>query len=138
MKMHKITLYLGGKHSSAEYAALTAEYIKRLEKWAKVTTIYTENPSPAVGSYLICLDSRGESVTTELMAIRLKICLDRGQSVSVIIGGAYGIADDLIKKSDMLLAYGRTTFPHELARLMTAEQLYRAFSVIYGSKYHHQ
>ena len=56
--------------------------------------------------------------------------------VGLIIGGADGLTDEVRKKADLLLAFGRATWPHMLARAMLAEQLYRASSILEGHPYH--
>jgi 23S rRNA (pseudouridine1915-N3)-methyltransferase len=54
-----------------------------------------------------------------------------------VIGGAYGVTDEVKRRADYVWSFSRLVFPHELVRLLLSEQLYRAYDLIHGGKYHH-
>lgn len=86
---------------------------------------------------LIALDERGKTLSSPEFASKLGEWRDQGCSTAVfIIGGADGIDPALRAKADMSLSFGRMVWPHMLVRVMLAEQLYRATSILTGSPYH--
>ena len=86
---------------------------------------------------LILLDARGRTFSSEQFASWIGHERDSGsQSLHFAIGPADGWSDQARKRADLLLSFGPMTFPHELARLMLAEQLYRAFTILAGHPYH--
>jgi len=85
----------------------------------------------------ILLDERGESLDSATLAQRLGRWRDDGRPAAVfIIGGDDGLAPSLRDKATMRLAFGAATWPHQLARVMLLEQLYRAMSILSGHPYH--
>lgn len=86
----------------------------------------------------ICLDSRGRTLSSPQMGQKLKAWLEEpGSCPCFILGGAYGLAEQVTAKSSMLLSFGPMTLPHELARIVLLEQLYRASTIIHNHPYHH-
>lgn len=89
------------------------------------------------GAALLVLDERGETITSPEFANRLAAWRDTGRGdLACVIGGADGIAADLRARADFTLSLGRMVWPHLLVRVMLAEQLYRAASILAGSPYH--
>ncbi|MCB1834913.1 MAG: 23S rRNA (pseudouridine(1915)-N(3))-methyltransferase RlmH [Geminicoccaceae bacterium] len=89
------------------------------------------------GDFVIALDERGRDLSSRDLATRMGRLRDEGRgTVSVIVGGADGLAERLRQRADMLLAFGRATWPHMLVRVMLMEQLYRASSILGGHPYH--
>jgi 23S rRNA (pseudouridine1915-N3)-methyltransferase len=89
------------------------------------------------GSLLVCLDERGSLMSSPEFAKKLQGWADQGRSdVCFVIGGADGIDPSLRAEADMLLSFGKMVWPHKLVRVMIAEQLYRAASIIAGTPYH--
>ena len=78
----------------------------------------------------------GKSFTSEEFAKWLQRERENDRDAAFVIGGAYGLSDELIAQSSMKLSLAPWTLPHELARLVLAEQLYRAGSIIRGEPYH--
>ena len=101
---------------------------------AEATLLRAAIPS---GSLLVCLDERGSLISSPDFAKKLQGWADQGRSdVCFVIGGADGIDPALRAEADMLLSFGKMVWPHKLVRVMLAEQLYRAASIVAGTPYH--
>lgn len=88
-------------------------------------------------SKVIALDERGKSFSSEGFATKLGDWRDEGHSDFVfIIGGADGLADEVRRRADLILQLGEMTWPHQLVRVLLAEQLFRAQSIWSGHPYH--
>lgn len=86
---------------------------------------------------LIVLDQRGRELDSIQLSRFVRKELDSGVSeMWMVIGGPVGISPELLKSADSVLALSKMTLPHDLARLMLVEQLYRAFTIIKGEPYH--
>jgi 23S rRNA (pseudouridine1915-N3)-methyltransferase len=86
---------------------------------------------------VIILDQRGKILSSETFAQYLDNNFKSGKSrIDFVIGSALGLSDEVKAKADLLLSFSKMTFPHELSKLMLAEQLYRAMSILHGGKYH--
>ncbi|WP_224824140.1 23S rRNA (pseudouridine(1915)-N(3))-methyltransferase RlmH [Cognatishimia sp. MH4019] len=89
------------------------------------------------GSKLAVMDERGKVMTSPDFATKLGDWRDTGTSdLAIVIGGADGIAPDLRAEADFALSFGKMVWPHMLVRVMLAEQLYRAASILAGAPYH--
>jgi 23S rRNA (pseudouridine1915-N3)-methyltransferase len=89
------------------------------------------------GARRVVLDSRGKSLSSEEFAAKLKNFRDAGADAAVFqIGGADGLPDDARKGADLVLAFGTATFPHQFVRILLAEQIYRAITILTGHPYH--
>ena len=88
------------------------------------------------GAKIIRLDERGSGMRSEEFAAELSRIRDNGQDLCFVIGGADGYSKDVIAASPSTLSLGEFTWPHRLARIMLAEQVYRAFSILAGTPYH--
>jgi 23S rRNA (pseudouridine1915-N3)-methyltransferase len=90
-----------------------------------------------VPAKLILLDARGRTMSSEQLALWIGQERDTGiQHLHFAIGPADGWSKESRERADLLLSFGPMTFPHELARVMLAEQLYRAFTILAGHPYH--
>lgn len=89
------------------------------------------------GAFLVLLDERGENVDSPRIAATLRRAFDAGRSVTVVIGGAYGVDDRVRQRADFVWSLSRLVFPHQLVRLILAEQLYRAQEIDARRPYHH-
>lgn len=86
---------------------------------------------------LVALDQRGRQLSSEQFAEQLRQWIEGpAPQIVFVVGGAEGLDDDLRRRADQLLSFGQMTFAHQLARLMLAEQIYRAVSIWAGSPYH--
>ena len=88
------------------------------------------------GAWLVALDERGKDWTTEHLADQLRRWRDSADDIVFAIGGADGLDDDLKQEARTLLRVSSMTLPHALARVVLAEQLYRASSILAGHPYH--
>jgi 23S rRNA (pseudouridine1915-N3)-methyltransferase len=88
---------------------------------------------------LIALDEHGRLLGSQSFATRLRSWQQQGRSdLGFLIGGPDGLAADLIERADLVLALGRMTWPHRLSRVLLAEQLYRASTILAGHPYHRE
>ena len=89
------------------------------------------------GAAVVALDERGRDPTSEDLARQLGLWRDGGRrTAAFLIGGPDGLADAALAAADLRLAFGRLTWPHRLVRVMLAEQLYRATTILAGHPYH--
>jgi 23S rRNA (pseudouridine1915-N3)-methyltransferase len=88
------------------------------------------------GWTIVALDERGEAWSTAQLAARVRGWSNSGQSVAFVIGSADGLAEVIRCDADVIMALSALTLPHGLARVVLAEQLYRATSLLQGHPYH--
>lgn len=89
--------------------------------------------------YLVLLDERGKQMTSEGVATFLQQRANESEkNIVFLIGGAYGVSDAVFKRANFKWSLSQLVFPHQLVRLILAEQVYRACSIIRNEKYHHQ
>lgn len=89
------------------------------------------------GASLVVLDERARSVSSEEFAAMIRTRRDGGgRGLAFAIGGADGLDPDLRARADLALSFGAMTLPHQIVRLLVAEQIYRAMSIIAGHPYH--
>ena len=88
--------------------------------------------------YVILLDERGTLLDSPALSRALKSPLDASRSMVLVIGGAYGVNEALTARADLVWSLSPLVFPHQLVRLILAEQLYRAQEIASGRPYHHQ
>ena len=86
--------------------------------------------------YVVALDEHGKEMTTRELASWLAVRLQDGSDLAFLIGGPDGFAADVLQRSDFKWSLSRLTFPHALVRVVLAEQLYRAHSVLSNHPYH--
>lgn len=85
---------------------------------------------------LVALDPGGRELTSPQVAERLRGWRDTGVAVAFAIGGAEGLSEAVLTRAELCLSFGAQTWPHMLARVMLAEQLYRAAAILSGHPYH--
>ena len=129
-----------GKIARSPEAELVARYEKRMSWPVKFTELPDTGgkiPELAGRTRIVLLDERGETLSSEEFAATLGRWRDEGvRETRFLIGAADGHDDATRSGADLLLAFGKATWPHLLARAMLAEQLYRATSIIAGHPYH--
>jgi 23S rRNA (pseudouridine1915-N3)-methyltransferase len=131
-----------GKAGRGPEAELAERYLKRLS-WPNKLTELPESggkaPAAAGQSVTILLDEKGEQLGSMDLARRLEQWRDGGRrEARFLIGGADGFGEEERASADLLLAFGRATWPHLLARAMLAEQLWRATSILANHPYHRE
>ena len=153
--MIKINLVCVGKVKEKYFSDGIAEYKKRLSRFCEfdITEVAEENCKDSNFSIVVekegksilsklkgkvyCMAIEGEKLSSEKFAKLIKDNIDLGQGViTFVIGGSYGLYEEVKKKADKLLSFSDMTFPHTLFRLILTEQIYRAFNIIGGTPYH--
>lgn len=131
-----------GKIGRGPEAELVERYLKRIAWPARVTELPESGgraPPPAENCVTVLLDEKGEELGSAALADRLGRWRDEGRrEARFLIGGADGFGDEERRQADLLLAFGKVTWPHLLARAMLAEQLYRATSILANHPYHRE
>jgi 23S rRNA (pseudouridine1915-N3)-methyltransferase len=134
-----------GKTKDPAIQSLTTEYLKRISRYLEVEGLPLaaeaallklrdkSRPLPT----LVLLDSRGKQLSSEEFAEFLQNHQDRSpQPLVLAIGPADGFSDAARKAANAILSLGKMTLPHELARVVLLEQVYRAFTILKGHPYH--
>lgn len=159
--MQRVTVLCVGKLKERFYADAAAEYVKRLQRYCKLEIIelpeqrLPEDPSPAEiqralraegaaireklpkGGAVVALCIEGNPCSSEELSRRMADFGIQGRTqVTFIIGGSFGLDEDVKKQADWRLSMSPMTFPHHLARVMLLEQIYRACQIAEGTKYH--
>ena len=159
--MQKITILCVGKLKEKFYMDAQAEYVKRLGRCCKLELMelpeqrLPEDPSPAriaqaleieasaireklpKGGALIALAIEGKSCSSEALSRRLADYAVAGKTqVTFLIGGSFGLSEDIKRQADFRLSMSPMTFPHHMARIMLLEQIYRAYQIELGTRYH--
>lgn len=129
-----------GKIGRSPEAELVARYEKRLTWPVRFTELPDTGgkiPDKSGQTRIVLLDERGKNLSSEEFAQILGRWRDEGvREARFLIGAADGHDEALRSEADLLVAFGRATWPHLLARAMLAEQLYRATSIVAGHPYH--
>ena len=86
--------------------------------------------------YIIVLDINGKQFTSEELAVKIDKAFVQSPNITFIIGGSYGISDDIKKQANCLLSFSKFTFPHQLFRMILLEQIYRSCKINNNEKYH--
>ena len=133
------------------------EFLKRMQSFAKMKivelkedgndssrNISIEKESEEIlktmeklGGYNILLDIQGKNFSSEEMSEEIeRLTVNGVSSINFIIGGSYGVSENVRKTVNLRLSFSKMTFPHQLMRLILCEQIYRWFSIIKNTKYH--
>ena len=144
--MQKIYFVVVGKIKESFYREAVAEYVKRLSRFAKVEIKeLAEGADPesekgeilrACKGYVIALAVEGEKLSSEKLAQKMQKLTDEGKDVTFVIGSSCGLADEVKNHADYRLSFSDMTFPHQLMRVILAEQVYRAFKIMNNEPYH--
>jgi 23S rRNA (pseudouridine1915-N3)-methyltransferase len=131
-----------GKIGRSPEGELVERYLRRIAWPTKLTELPESGgkvPLATEGSVTILLDEKGEQLPSLAFARRLEAWRDGGKrEARFLIGGADGFGDAERASADLLLAFGKATWPHLLARAMLAEQLFRATSILANHPYHRE
>ena len=159
--MRNVTFIVLGKCKDAYLRDAESEYKKRLTAFCKFNIIeigaepLPANPSDAQiaaalskegrkvldaipgGAYVYAMCIEGTERSSEQFSLELEqLAVTGHSSVAFLIGSSYGLSDEVKQRADAKLSMSQMTFPHQLARIMLLEQLYRAFQISSGGKYH--
>ncbi|MFA6947580.1 MAG: 23S rRNA (pseudouridine(1915)-N(3))-methyltransferase RlmH [Eubacteriales bacterium] len=140
-------LVTGGiKNSEKYFSDAAAEFEKRLGAYCRFTTLEFDD-TPSVSSkllaalrpraYKIALCVEGKQLSSEELAEKLgSVALSGVSQIDFVIGGSEGLSESVKAACDLRLSFSRMTFPHRLMRVILLEQIYRAFTIMNGEKYH--
>lgn len=142
-----IKIIAGGKKSSGWVLEACAEYEKRLKKpfdikWEifeeeKLNKILAEWNFKS-NEVVILADERGKNISSPELSDKLCKIFNSSCEAVIIIGGAFGVTDEVRQKADFVWSFSRLVFPHMLMRIMMTEQIYRAQEIANDGKYHHE
>ena len=139
MLLHIVARGRIGRSAEGE---LVERYLKRIAWPTRVTELPDTGgkmPEPQGAAKIVMLDERGEGLASRAFAERLGAWRDDGvREARFLIGAADGFDDAGRARADLLLSFGRATWPHMLARAMLAEQLWRATSILANHPYHRE
>jgi len=144
-----------GKTKDGHLQALENDFLNRLRKYTRVDlSVIRESKPPGrpgaledegarilqkiqAGDFAVALDSRGKELTSRgLSAFFHKHLLARTRKIIFVIGGPDGLDKAVIDRSNLVLSFSRFTLTHEMIRVLLLEQLYRAWTLLRGEKYH--
>ena len=144
--MQKIYFVVVGKIKETFYRDAVAEYAKRLSRFVKLEIKeIPEGANPemeaqdilrACKGYTIALAVEGEKLSSEGLASKIRTLNSEGKEITFVIGSSCGLADEVKNRADYKLSFSDMTFPHQLMRVVLAEQVYRAFMINAGATYH--
>lgn len=153
----KIRLLFVGRTGDRDLASAMARYVERAARFVPTEVSFVKEETPGARpdvarilleerkrieaalrprDLLVACDEGGKELTSEELARKLRGWLDEGpSSVAVLVGGAFGLDRDLVRKARAILPLSRLTLPHQIARLVAAEQIYRALATLHGVAY---
>jgi len=156
--MIKIRILVVDRTRSPFLAEGEAFYLKRLQSYAQVERIEVKPVKMTKGrpaeeilhlegqalirkrapkDYLVALDRSGRQYASEEFAGRLeKVALNAGGGITFMVGGPLGLSRDALAEADEILSLSKFTLTHEMSRVILLEQIYRAFTILKGEKYH--
>jgi 23S rRNA (pseudouridine1915-N3)-methyltransferase len=135
-----------GKTKEAAIQSLGSEYLKRISRYnacdgtefsSEAALMKTVEQKGRTAPVLVLMDSRGKQLSSEEMAEFIRGHLERGtQELVFAIGPSDGWSESTAARANAKLSMGKMTLPHELARVVLLEQIYRAFTILNGHPYH--
>ena len=144
--MQKVNFVVVGKIKEAFYRDAVAEYAKRMSRFAKLeikelpegASLETEADDilKACKGYIVALCVEGKKTSSEGLAEKMAKLTASGKEITFVIGSSCGLSDRVKKAADYRLSFSDMTFPHQLIRVILAEQVYRAFMINAGATYH--
>lgn len=144
--MKKLKILCVGKASKPFFRDGCDEYIKRLKAFYDVAVVeIPEQPTvkkecdellKRMGDRVVLLDIKGEQISSEALATFVKTELEKADELTFVIGGSDGVDERVKAAANKRISFGAVTYPHQLARLLLCEQLYRCATIIKGLPYH--
>lgn len=151
----KLRILSIGRDRSGLYQPAVDEYARRIGRYARLELVELPEARRHAGTpraqeeegeallarigpreRVVALDQRGTEHGSLELARRLQAWLDGGRDLALVIGGSDGLAGPVLARADERISLSRLTLAHRLARLVLAEQLYRAFTILRGEPYH--
>ena len=141
-----IKIIAGGKKHLSWAEEAIKEYEKRLKKPYDLSWEFIEEEKllkklenwPFSGQdFVIICDERGQNISSDEYSKVLEKAFINSKNVVILIGGAYGFPEEIRQKADFIWSFSKLVFPHMLARIIVAEQTYRAQEIARGGHYHH-
>ena len=133
---YRVVALGGGRMKSAPLRAACDEYLSRIQHYAKIEEQEVTAARIPEDSRVIALAERGESWTSEQLAELIGRWEMEGRDVTFVIGDHDGLPQAVLQRAERTWSLGPLTLPHELARVVVYEQLYRAHTIRRGEKYH--
>ena len=149
--MRTVTVICVGRLKDAFFDSASAEYLKRLKPYADVKTVeIRQSPlsdTPSQSEINRALENERAEIIKKIPSgsTVIAMCIEGKQfssedfsrsDITFIIGGSCGLSDSVKHAADIKMSMSKMTFPHRLARIMLLEQIYRAFKIAAGEKYH--
>ena len=141
-----------GKIKEKYFVSAINEYLKRLSKYVKIDIVEIKDEARAEvalkiegekilskikdDEYVIALDIAGEKISSIDFAKKIDKVFNNNSKLTFVIGGSYGLSQEVKKRSNYLLSFSKMTFPHQLFRLILLEQIYRSFKIQNNETYH--
>lgn len=143
-----------GKIKEKYFKDAINEYMKRLSKYTKIEIIEVsdiDNPNKDIvllkekeliekyilsKEYVITMEIEGNMLNSVELSNKINNLFNTNSNITFIIGGSYGIHNDIKKRSDYRLSFSKLTYPHQLFRVILLEQIYRSFRIINNEAYH--
>ncbi|MBL7720093.1 MAG: 23S rRNA (pseudouridine(1915)-N(3))-methyltransferase RlmH [Flavipsychrobacter sp.] len=154
-----IEIWSIGKESDSYIEEGIAHYFRKTRPWNPVELVVLQLPKKAATTdpertkkqeeelvlkrlqphhYLVLMDERGKQLTSPQWASQFQQLMNQGtKTLVLLIGGAFGVTDEVRQQARQVWSLSPLVFPHQLVRLILAEQVYRAFSILNNSPYHH-
>jgi len=137
-----VNLITVGDLPKGPFEKIATDLKTQLRPFVKLThTIYKDQTraeeSSTNADILIVLEANGPNLTSEAFAQKIKTYEDNGDHITVLLGGAKGLSDEIKSRADFVLSLSPLTFPHDFAHILFLEQLYRAMTIIRGKTYHY-
>ena len=142
-----IKIIAGGKKNAPEYNSLIEQYQKRVKKPFDFSFEFYEEEKLekflekwdfSSREFIILADERGKNLSSPEFSRLLEKNFNNSKDIIIIIGGAFGVSEEVREKADFVWSFSNLVFPHQLSRLLVAEQIYRAQEISRGGKYHHE
>ncbi|MBP9044226.1 MAG: 23S rRNA (pseudouridine(1915)-N(3))-methyltransferase RlmH [Spirochaetes bacterium] len=137
----KIKIFAVGKLKKDYNKFAVEDYLERIKFYMPIEIIEVSDESITdkidKNNFNIILDGRGKELSSLEFATFISQTISRqNKDIAFFIGGADGFDEEFLKKGNFILSLSKLTFPHELARVILLEQIYRAFTIINNEKYH--
>ena len=133
---YRVVALGGSRMKSAALRAACDDYLSRIRHYAKIEEREVKEARIPEDSRLIALAREGEAWSSSQLAEMIGRWEMEGRDVTFVIGDADGLPADVLQRAERTWSLGPLTLPHELARVVVYEQLYRAYTIRRGEKYH--